>query len=379
MDRPIYLDYNATTPLAPEVIDEMIPFMKEHFGNPSSSHYYGKEPRKAIETARERVAKLLHCSSEEIIFTSGGTESNNHALRGIAEARKDKGKHIIATSIEHPAIVEPCLYLMSQGFDVTFLPVDSNGVVRLDQLEKEIRPDTILISVMHANNEVGTVQPLAKIREIIGDREIVFHTDAAQSVGKIITDVNKLGVDLLSIAGHKLYAPKGIGALYVKKGLKLPRLIHGAGQERGLRPGTENVIEIVGLGKACELAVENFKENFENMERTRNLLAEKLREALPEIRINGHPSERLPNTLSVSFPGHEADRIISRLGSVAVSAGAACHSDKVKVSHVLDAMGIPLEYAKGTLRFSTGRFTTTEQIFQAAEDIIRVVKSLDSM
>ncbi len=376
MDRPIYLDYNATTPLAPEVIDEMIPFMKEHFGNPSSSHYYGKEPREAIESARERVARLINCHPDEVIFTSGCTESNNHALRGVAEAYGKKGNHIITTAIEHPAVIEPCLYLMNQGFDVTFVPVDRNGVVDIDQLAKEIREETILISVMHANNEVGTIQPISKIKEIIGTKDIVFHTDAAQSAGKIAIDVDQLGVDLLSIAGHKLYAPKGIGALYVRKGLRLPRFIHGGTQERGLRGGTENVIEIVGLGKACEIALNNFEDNFNNMKITRDLLEQKLRESLPDIRINGHPEQRLPNTLNVSFPGVEAGKIICRLTSVAVSGGAACHSDKNKVSHVLDAMGIPAEYARGTLRFSTGRYTTGEQILQASEDIINVVKSL---
>ncbi|RLB07921.1 MAG: cysteine desulfurase NifS [Deltaproteobacteria bacterium] len=376
MDRPIYLDYNATTPLAPEVIEEMIPFMKEHFGNPSSSHYYGREPKKAIEVARERVAKLLNCSPEEIIFTSGGTESNNHALRGIAESYREKGNHIITTAIEHHAIIEPCLYLMKQGFEISFLKVDRYGVVDLDQLAREIRPETILISVMHANNEVGTVQPLSDIKEIIGDRDIILHTDAAQSVGKIPTDVEKLRVDLLSVAGHKLYAPKGIGALYVRKGVKLPKFIHGAGQERGLRAGTENVIEIVGLGKACELAADNLEDNSNNMKKTRDLLAEKLLESLPQIKINGHPSQRLPNTLSISFPGLEANRILDRLTSVAASAGAACHSNEIKISHVLDAMGIPIEYAKGTLRFSTGIFTTTEQVLQASEDIIRAVKTI---
>ncbi len=376
MDRPIYLDYNATTPLASEVIDDMIPFMKEHFGNPSSSHYYGYEPRKAIEKARQRVARLINCEPGEIIFTSGATESNNHALRGIAESCREKGNHIITTAIEHPAIIEPCLYLMNKGFEITFLPVDHYGRVDLDRLEKEIRPETILISVMHANNEVGTVQPLSSIKSIIGERDIVFHTDAAQSAGKIKTDVKELGVDLLSLAGHKLYAPKGIGALYVREGVKLPRFIHGAGQEKGLRAGTENVIEIIGLGKACELAADNFGDNFENMKKTRDLLAEKLMEAFPEAKINGHPLEILPNTLSISFPGTEANQILGKLDSVAASGGAACHSGEVKVSHVLDAMGIPMDYAKGTLRFSTGRFTTTEQILQASEDIIEAVKSI---
>ncbi|HDM75651.1 MAG TPA: cysteine desulfurase, partial [Deltaproteobacteria bacterium] len=303
-------------------------------------------------------------------------ESNNHALRGIAESYREKGNHIITTAVEHHAIIEPCLYLMKQGFEISFLKVDRYGVVDLDQLAREIRPETILISVMHANNEVGTVQPLSDIKKIIANRDIILHTDAAQSVGKIPTDVEKLGVDLLSVAGHKLYAPKGIGALYVRKGVKLPKFIHGAGQERGLRAGTENVIEIVGLGKACELAADNLEDNSNNMKKTRDLLAEKLLESLPQIKINGHPSQRLPNTLSISFPGLEANRILDRLTSVAASAGAACHSNEIKISHVLDAMGIPIEYAKGTLRFSTGIFTTTEQVLQASEDIIRAVKTI---
>ncbi len=376
MKQPIYLDYNATTPLAPEVIKEMLPYMKDHFGNPSSSHPFGTKAKEAVEVARTRVAELLNCGPEEIIFTSGGTESNNHALKGVAEANKHRGNHIITSTIEHPAIIEPCLYLMGQGFDVSFVNVDKYGRVNLKELEKAISPDTILVSIMHANNEVGTIEPIREISEMLKGTEVIFHTDAAQSVGKIETDVKKLGVDLLSLAGHKLYAPKGIGVLYVKQGIPLNNIIHGAGQEQGRRPGTENVLEIVGLGKACELARDNLTNNVQKMKETRDLMEKLLLESFPGARVNGHLELRLPNTLSISFPDIEADKVLGRLRNVACSAGAACHSDGVKISHVLAAMDVPEEYAKGTLRISTGRFTTQENIMIAAKELVGVIKSL---
>ena len=278
MTKPIYLDYNATTPHDPEVIAAMRPYLEEHFGNPSSSHYYGLKTREAVETARSQVATLLGCGPEEIIFTSGGTESNNHAIRGIACAYRDKGNHIITTQIEHPAVTAVCKYLERYGFQTTYLPVDANGLVDAADIEQAVTPKTILITVMHANNEVGTIQPIEEISKIARRKGIVMHTDAAQSAGKISVDVDPLGVDLLSIAGHKLYAPKGMGVLYIRKGIEPAKFMHGAGQESGKRAGTENVLEIVGLGKACEIAARDMERNIRVMRESRDRLYDGIRE-----------------------------------------------------------------------------------------------------
>jgi len=370
MPSPIYLDYNGTTPHDPEVIEAMRPFLESEFGNPSSSHWYGIHPKRAVENAREQVADLLGCDAGEIIFTSGGTESNNHAIKGTAGTLGKKGGHIITCAVEHPAVLEVCRYLEKTGFNITRLPVDSFGLVDVADVERSIRSDTILITVMHANNEVGTIQPINEITRIASRNNIVMHTDAAQSVGKIPTRVKELGADLLSVAGHKLYAPKGIGALYIRKPLKLENFCHGAGQERGLRAGTENVLEIVGLGKACEIAQRNLDQNMAHMKTMRDRLHAGLSERLGDIQLNGHPKQRLPNTLSLSFKNLEANRILEEIGlEVAASAGAACHADTVEISHVLKAMNVPLEWAKGTIRFSTGRMTTANQI----DRTIRVV------
>ncbi|OGO09671.1 MAG: cysteine desulfurase NifS [Chloroflexi bacterium RBG_13_60_9] len=379
MNKPIYLDYNATTPHDAEVIAAMRPYLEEHFGNPSSSHWYGIQTRNAIEHAREQVASLLNCLSKEIIFTSGGTEANNYAIRGIAGARKSKGNHIITTEIEHPAVLEVCRYLEKNGFEVTYLPVDESGLVSVSDVEKAITPQTILITIMHANNEVGTVQPIEQISTMAKDHGIIVHTDAAQSAGKIPVDVNILGVDLLSIAGHKVYAPKGIGALYVRQGVELESLLYGAGHEQGRRPGTENVLEIVGLGTACEIAGRNPEKNTVQMKKKRDRLFEGLKVNLKSLRLNGHPERRLPNTLSLSFLGVEANQLLSEIGdNVAASAGAACHSGGVEVSHVLKAMNIPVEWAKGTVRFSTGRMTTESEIDKAVEVISEAVRRLQT-
>ncbi len=372
--KPVYLDYNATTPIAKEVADAMKPFLYEHFGNPSSGHEFGLKTKLAIEEARLQMADLLNCDFSEIIFTSGGTESNNYAIKGIALTNQDKGNHIITTSIEHPAVIEVCKYLERLGFETTYLPVDTDGMVNPEDIRDVVRPETILITVMHANNEVGTIQPVAEISEIAKEKEIHFHTDAAQSIGKVKTDVQELGVDLMSVAGHKLYAPKGIGAIYIRKGVELEKLIHGADHEGNHRAGTENVLEIVGLGKACEIAKKNLLGNQAHYQKTRDYLYKLLLEALPDIRLNGHPEKRLPNTLSISFPDVEANMIIAKLKGVAASAGAACHADGVKVSAVLDAMKVPIEYAMGTIRFSTGRETNVKDIERAAKEIIEVVK-----
>ena len=369
----IYLDYNATTPIDPQVAQAMLPYIQEHYGNPSSSHSFGVAARKAVENARGQLAEMLKSRVEEVIFTSGGTESNNYAIKGVAGAYRNKGNHIITSAVEHPAVLEVCQYLEEQGSRVTYLPVDQYGVVDPQQVEEAITPETILISIMHANNEVGTIEPIEAIAEIARRHGVLLHADCAQSIGKIPVYVDDLGVDLLSIAGHKAYAPKGIGALYIRTGVRLEKLIHGAGYEMGWRAGTENVIETVGLGRACELINQNLTEYQRHMRAMRDRLEAGLGERFPNLKINGHPDNRLPNTSSVSFQGMEADTILSELKNVAASAGAACHSDHVEISSVLEAMHVPLEYAMGTIRFSTGRFTTEEEIDHALEDIVQAV------
>ena len=374
--NPIYLDYNATTPIAKEVADAMRPFLDDYFGNPSSSHAYGVKTKLAVEKARSQVAHLLNCEPSEIVFTSGGTESNNYAIKGIAFANQKKGNHIITSSVEHPAVFEVCKYLERFGFEITYLPVDEYGIIRIADLEASIESTTILISIMHANNEVGSIQPIEEIAKLIKGKGIYFHTDAAQSIGKIEANVQTLGVDLMSLAGHKLYAPKGIGALYIKNGIHLEKLMHGADHEQNLRAGTENVLEIVGLGRACEIASEKLIENAQHYKETRDYLHQLLKAELPDIKLNGHPKKRLPNTLSLSFPRIEANTLIDRLEGVAASAGAACHSESIDVSAVLEAMLIPLDYAMGTIRFSTGRGSTIADMKKAADEIIATVKSL---
>jgi cysteine desulfurase len=374
--QPIYLDHNATTPIDPEVAEAMMPYLKEHFGNPSSSHWYGIQTKKAVENARHQVASLLGCQPDEIIFTSGGTESNNFAIRGVAETFKHKGNHIITSHIEHPAVINVCKYLEQKGYQVTYIPVDRFGMVDLKNIEQAIRPDTILITIMHANNEVGTIQPIAEIAVMAKAHGILFHSDAAQSVGKIPARVNELGVDLLSVAGHKLYAPKGIGALYIKRGIKLQPFVLGANHESGRRAGTENVLEIVGLGKACEIAARDLEKNQRHSRSLRDRLWEGLKHELPDIVLNGHPEQRLPNTLSISFPGIDANTLLDELTEVAASPGAACHTDVAEPSAVLVAMRVPLEHALGTIRFSTGKLNDERQIDKAIDYIVNAVHRL---
>ena len=374
--KPVYLDYNATTPIDPEVAEAMRPYLFEHFGNPSSSHWYGIQTKRAVEEARRQVAALLHCSPEEVVFTSGGSDSNNYAIKGTAFANREKGNHIITSAIEHPAVLKVCTYLAEKGFQITYLPVDEFCLVNPRELQESITPQTILISIMHANNEVGTIQPIAEIAQIAKEHGIVFHTDAAQSVGKIPTRVDELEVDLLTIAGHKLYAPKGIGALYVRGGTRLEKLIHGADHEQDLRAGTENVLEIVGLGQACEIAKRDLEKNMGHMQKMRDLLYAGLRQQWGEIRLNGHPEKRLPNTLSVCFKSIEANTLLAEIESVAASAGAACHSDSVLVSSVLEAMQVDLEYAMGTVRFSTGKMTTEEEVNHAVAVFVKTARRL---
>ncbi len=374
--RPIYLDYNATTPIDPRVAEAMRPYVDEHFGNPSSSHAYGATAKKAVERARRQVAGLLGCRPYEVVFTGGGSESNNHAIRGVARAYRAKGNHIITSAVEHPAVTEVCRFLEAEGYHVTYLPVDEFGLVDPGDVERAITPQTVLITIMHANNEVGTVEPIPEIAAIARRHGVFIHSDCAQSVGKIPVSANGLDVDLISVAGHKIYAPKGVGALYIREGVNPEKLIYGADHELKRRAGTENVIEIVGLGEACEIIGEGLDRHSQHMETMRDMLEEALTTGFADARVNGHPRKRLPNTSSIGFRGLEATTILSELAGVAASAGAACHSDRVDVSSVLEAMKVPLEYAMGTIRFSTGRFTTAEEIDRAVGEVKSVVGRL---
>ena len=372
----IYLDYNATTPIDPLVAEAMMPYVHGLYGNPSSGHFFGRAARAGVDHARAQVASLLGCAAADLIFTSGGTEANNHAIKGVAWANRGRRNQIITSTVEHPAVTEVCRWLEGQGFRITFVPVDEYGMVDPRQVEEAISPETLLVTIMHANNEVGTIQPIARIAEIAHRYGALMHTDSAQSVGKIPVQVDDLGVDLLSIAGHKLYAPKGIGALYIRPGVRLEKLMHGANHEQDRRAGTENVIEMAGLGKACELIEQSLTQYATHMTKMRDRLERGLLSSSRDRRVNGHPEMRLPNTSSIAFRGLEADRILANLPSVAASAGAACHSDHVEVSHVLAAMNVPTEYAMGTLRFSVGRFTWPDDIDRAIAEINQVAASL---
>jgi cysteine desulfurase NifS/selenium donor protein len=375
-NKPVYLDYNATTPLDPAVIEAMRPVLEETFGNPSSTHWYGVQAKLTVERARKQVAALLNCDTDEIIFTSGGSESNNHAIKGAALANRDRGNHIITSAIEHPAVINVCRYLEKNGFHLTVVGVDEFGEVDLQAVQKAITEETILITIMHANNEVGTIQPIREIVELAKAHHIVVHTDAAQSVGKIDVDVGELGIDLLSVAGHKLYAPKGIGALYIRHGVNLETFVHGADHEQNLRAGTENVLEITGLGQACEVAKTNLASYQTHMQSMRDRLHTGLEQKTANLKLNGHPQKRLPNTLSLSFAGIEANVLLDELDQVAASAGAACHSDAIDISPTLAAMKVPEHFAMGTVRFSTGRFTTGKEIDRAISMISRAVSRL---
>jgi cysteine desulfurase len=377
MGKPVYLDYNATTPIDPDVINEMIPFIQSGFGNPSSSYTIGRDNQEAISRARKQVASLINARPEEITFTSGGTESNNHAIRGAALAHQGKGKHIITSSIEHPAVTNVCRHLEALGWEITWLPVDKTGKVDPKDVETAIRPDTVLVSIMHANNEVGTIQPVKEISEITKHNNVLLHTDAAQSVGKVDSNVKTLGVDLLTIAGHKLYAPKGVGALYIKKGIEIESLMFGAGQEKGIRPGTENVAYIVALGKACEISAGNFEKNYRNMYDMREKLLEGLLLKLKHIHVNTDLNNSLPNTLSIAFDKVEGHTLASLIGNdVFISTGSACHSGITDISPVLKAMNMKLLTAARTVRISTGKYTTREEIDLAIEAISNTVQKL---
>jgi cysteine desulfurase len=380
--KPIYLDYNATTPVDPAVTEAMLPYLREHFGNPSSSHALGRAAHDAVGQARRQVAEFLGAEPDEILFTSGGTEASNHALKGAVLARFrsllgrwGRGSHIITTAIEHPATLEPCAFLRRLGCRVTILPVDRQGLVDPDAVRKAIDRPTRLISIMHANNEVGTLQPIREIAALARERGVLMHTDAAQSLGKIAAAVNELGVDLLSVAGHKLYAPKGVGALYVRRGIKLEPLIHGAGHEAGRRAGTENVPYVVGLGVACEVARRSLPTASEQLRRLRDRLWERLRGSFGDrVVLNGHPEQRLPNTLNINFVGQKGPQILQQVPEIAASTGSACHEGSFCLSPVLKAMGVSAELGQGAVRLSIGRFTTEEEIDWAAAAMARFTK-----
>ena len=373
---PIYLDHNATTPIDPEALETMMPYLKGEFGNPSSGYPLGNRAKEGVEHARREVAALFGCQPGEIIFTSGGSESNNMVLKGLINLADPKGFHVITSAIEHPAILNPALFLMELGAKVTILPVDRLGQIDPDDVRKAISSRTSLITLMLANNETGVLQPIREISQIAKDHDVLFHTDAAQAVGKIEVDVNDLGVDFLSVAGHKLYGPKGVGALYMRDGCSLTPLIHGASQENGMRAGTENVVLAAGLGAASRVAKENLSEDFDRNCLLRNRLQELLFGGISDLVLNGHGEKRLPNTLSVSVPGLEGGKILDGLPEIMASTGAACHDRTVTLSHILAAMSVPPEVGMGALRLTLGRSNTMEQVEEAARLIIGQVKEM---
>ncbi|HNT73272.1 MAG TPA: cysteine desulfurase family protein, partial [Methanothrix sp.] len=376
--KRIYMDHASTTPMAPEVIEAMAAAFVEIFGNASSLHQPGLAARAALEEARERVAGLIGAEAGEVYFTSGGTESDNLAIRGAALANRDRGRHIITTTIEHPAVLEPCKALEKEGFEVTYLPVTREGLVEVEALEAAIQEDTILISIMHANNEIGTIQPIAEAGEIARSRGIVFHTDAVQTVGKIPAKVDDLGVDLLSISSHKLHGPKGVGALYIRKKTPIEPIIFGGGHERGMRSGTENVPGIIGLAAASELAGRNLEEEMVRISGMRDRLADYVLERVEDTWVNGSRTKRLPNNLNLGFSFIEGEALLLRLDAkgIAVSTGSACSSKKTVASHVLTAIGLRPQEAHGSLRVTLGRENTDEEVDRVGEAIVEVAESL---
>lgn len=369
----IYLDYNATTPIDKEVAEAMLPYIYGNYGNPSSSHELGSTSKKAVEKAREQVADLINCSPEEIIFTSCGSESNNMVIKGIANTLKNKGNHIITSHIEHPSVLNPCHFLEKLGYEITYLPVGQDCIVDISNLENLIKDTTILVTIMHSNNETGALQPIKEIAEICRKKGVLFHTDASQSLGKVHLDVKELGVDFLTIAGHKLYAPKGVGALFIKNGINIEPLIHGAGQEFGRRAGTENIVFNVALGKACEIAKNELKKD--EIKLLTDYFYEELKEKLGEkICLNGDKERKLPNTLNISFLGLNGHEVLARLDNVAASTGSACHSGNTSLSPVLKAMGVIEDVGRGAVRFSLGRYTTKEEIDFVIKQIGEIYK-----
>lgn len=378
MGAPIYLDCNATTPVAPEVLEAMLPFLREEFGNPSSSHALGQRPRQAVETARDHVARLIGCEPEDVLFTGSATEANNLAILGVAAAAREGGlRHLAVSSVEHPAVMQAARELERRGWSLSIVRVDDTGRVSPSDVEAALRPDTALVSVMHANNEVGTLQPIAEISARVRGRGIVFHCDASQAAGKIPIDVDTMGVDALTLAGHKFYAPKGVGALYLRPGIRVHPLLFGGGQERGLRSATENVPAIVGLGEAARLARERLPWATTQLCTLRDALHSRLSASIPGLVLNGHPHERLPNTLHVSFPGVNGRALLDAVAdTLAASLGSACHSESEAVSGVLAAMGMDSRRAMGAVRFSVGITTTAGEIERAAHVVIGAWRGL---
>jgi len=379
--RRVYMDHNATTPVHPEVLEAMMPFFQENFGNASSIHWAGREVKKYMDEARENVAALLNATPNEIIFTGGGTESDNMAIKGVAFAAREKGRHIITTQVEHHAVLHTCQFLEKMGYEITYLPVDSDGRIDLSELRRSIKDQTILITIMFANNETGTIFPVQKIGEIAREKGIIFHTDAIQAAGKVPIDLKQLPVDILSLSGHKLYAPKGIGAQYIRSGTPLTSLIHGGSQERHRRAGTENVPYIVGLGKACEIARRDFRKRHDHLLALRDQLRQGIIHRIPHVKLNGHPTECLPNTLNMSFLYIEGESLLLNLDleGIAVSSGSACTSGSLEPSHVLLAMGIPPEIAQSAIRFSLGWSNTLEDVDYTVEVLPRIVQRLRDM
>jgi cysteine desulfurase len=379
--KQAYFDYAATTPVHPDVVKAMLPYFTEFFGNPSSIHQFGQQAKQAMETARENVAKLLGARPDEIVFTSGGSEADNMALKGVALANEAKGKHIITSAIEHHAVLETAHFLEKRGFRVTYLPVDKYGTVDPQAVSDAISDDTILVSIMHANNEVGTIQPVAQIGAIAKQRGVLFHTDAVQTVGHVPINLKAMNVDLLSASAHKLYGPKGVGILYVRKGTRLVSLIHGGEQERRRRASTENIPGIVGFGKAAEIAMQEMTEEAEHLTALRDKLIDGLLSRIDDIRLNGHPTQRLPNNVNVSVRYVEGESMLLNLDmeGIAASTGSACSSGTLEPSHVLLALGLSHEEAHGSIRLSLGRYTTENDIDRVLEVLPRVVSKLRAM
>lgn len=374
----VYLDNNATTKVDEEVVKAMMPYFSDYYGNPFSLHLFGNETGLAVTEARQTIADILKAKPSEIIFTASGSEADNLAIRGIAKAYKHRGKHIITSTIEHPAVKNTFIDLMEDGFEVTMVPVDENGVMILDEFKKALREDTILVSVMHANNEVGSFQPVEEIGKITKERKIIFHVDAVQTMGKVEIYPEKMGIDLLSFSGHKFHAPKGIGVLYKRDGIRFAKVITGGNQEGKRRPGTSNVPYIVGLAKALKMATENMKEEWVREETLRNYFEDEVSKRIPEIKINGKGARRLPGTSSITFKYLEGESMLLNLSlkGIAVSSGSACSSDSLQPSHVLLAMGVPAEYAHGTLRFSLSKYTTKEEIDYTIEALVEIIGKL---
>ena len=380
MNNIIYMDNHATTPIAPEVLEAMLPYLTTHFGNASSTHPFGVTAKDAVEKARHQVADLLGCSAEEVIFTSGATESDNLAIRGIADACKEKGNHIITSTAEHHAILDTCHALAAAGFETTYLPVDKYGIVNPDDVEAAITPKTILMSFMYANNEVGTINPITDIAAVAAKHGVLFHSDAVQGVGQLPSNMEALGLDLASLTAHKIYGPKGIGALYIRRGCSQPHsLFYGGGQEAGVRPGTLNVSGIVGLGAACELSKQYMESGKSCVATLRDALHQKLNEHLDDLHLNGHPEQRLPGNLNLCFGGVQSHAHLAGLKRVAVSTGSACDSESVQASHVLVAMGVPNELALTAVRFGLGRYNTAEEVDIVADEVVQVVNRLRAL